>query len=117
MSETPLYILTPDEAATLIAAREVCKAVDQRCRSAAWNAPNQRRAFDLGKVSEAADLAEHVCFNVLNCASSYADCRVSANAIDRANGRVPRFPDPVVSPGPDAAPEVDGAPAALKVVE
>lgn len=117
MTDTPLYLLEPDEAATLIAAQRACEAIEARCETAAWDASDQRRAFVLGKVAAAVDAADQACFRALNIAHAYARCQVSGNAMDRHSGRLPRYPDPVVSPGPDAAPEGDAAPAGLRAVD
>lgn len=105
MSETPLYIILPDEARVLVEARQVLAAVEKRTRNGSWQADGVARAYDLGRVGEACDVAEDTVFNVLNTASSFGGCRVSANAIDRAAGRVPRHPEPVI--GGVAAPGLE----------
>lgn len=92
MSDAPQYIITPAEAATLTAARQVLKAIDDRVTSLAWNPAEPRDAFDFGKISEAADIAASACFNVLNVTHAYGHCQVSGNAIDLANGQSPRYP-------------------------
>lgn len=91
MPDTPLFVLTPAEAATLAAARAVLKELEHRTSTATFDISDTWRACGLGRVAEAACVAEETVFNVLNTAHVYVGCRVSANGIDAFAGREARY--------------------------
>jgi hypothetical protein len=79
---TATELLTADEAETLAAARHALRAIRQRASELGCRTDDPSEALNAGRVAEAADVADDVVFNVVNCASSYLSCLQAVRSID-----------------------------------
>ena len=67
-------LLTADEVAVINAARAVCRAYSDRLGAIRWNDIERARPldqFNVGRVNLAAEHADDLLFDLLNCADSY----------------------------------------------
>lgn len=71
-------LITDTHASILKAARTVLEEIEENARKAQYDEDLEDgvSAWDLGKLSEAADHAEEAIFNALNTANSYCGTKV-----------------------------------------
>lgn len=70
-------MLTTQDIEALNTARQILRKINLDARTQAWGKPaGQVDGHDLGRLSEASDIAEGAIFNVLNTAHSYCQVEI-----------------------------------------